>query len=322
MRLIFCGSGSFAAPSLRAVVEAGHEVAMVVTQPPRPAGRGGHMRPTPLGQDARQLALPVMEVRSINAEDSVAAIGELKPQALCVVDFGQLVRQEVRDLAPLGAFNLHGSLLPELRGAAPVNWAIIRGHGRTGVTTFSLADRMDAGPIYLQEALDIDPAETADQLRQRLAEMGAGVVCRTLQMLSSGSAAPQPQDDSKATSAPKLTKADGRLDFRDDAVSIRNRIHGAWSWPGGQCVFLGRSGRRVPVILAHAGVDPGDSHLEPGAVDAQGLAATGRGRLRIEQLQPAGRRLMAWRDFVNGYRVGEGDRFVRIEATGDELDGA
>ena len=321
MKLVFCGSGSFACPSLRAVVQAGHEVAGVVTQPARPAGRGGHVRPTPLAEQARQLGLKVMEFPSINAPDSVAAIGALSPAVLCVVDFGQLVRQEVRDLAPLGAFNLHGSLLPELRGAAPVNWAIIRGYTRTGVTTFSLVDRMDAGPIYLQEALDIDPRETAEELRQRLAQVGAGAVCRTLELLAGGAAAPQPQDDARVSLAPKLKKSDGYLDFAGDAASLRNRIRGAWPWPGGQCVFHHRSGKQTALTLACAAVSELDSPLTPGALDAQGLVATGRGRLGIEQLKPAGGRLMSWRDFVNGYRAGEGDRLGPVEAGGDD-DGA
>ena len=318
MRLVFCGSGSFAVPSLRAVVQAGHDVAGVVTQPARPAGRGGHLRPTPLAEQARQLGLAVNETGNINAWETVAVIESLKPAVLCVVDFGQLVRQQVRDLAPLGAFNLHGSLLPELRGAAPVNWAIIRGRRRTGVTTFSLVDRMDAGPIYLQEAIDVDPRETADEVRGRLAQIGSGVVCRTLELLAGGAASAQPQDDAKATLAPKLKKSDGWLDFAADAESIRDRIHGTWSWPGGQCTFCHRAGKQTPVILARADVDAQDSPLPPGTLDAQGLVATGRGRLRIEQLKPANGRLMSWRDFVNGYRAGEGDRFARIEATSDD----
>ena len=320
MRLVFCGSGSFAIASLRAVVQAGHEVAAVVTQPARPAGRGARIRPTPLAEEAANLGLKVLEFRSINAWDSVAAIGALSPQVLCVVDFGQLVRLQVRELAPLGAFNLHGSLLPELRGAAPVNWAIIRGYQRTGVTTFSLVDRMDAGPIYLQAGLDINPNETAQELRERLSELGAGLVCRTLEMLGSAPAAGQPQDDSLATLAPKLTKAEGQLDFTADALAIRNRIHGTWPWPGGHCLFANRQGKQTPVVLARAAFEEGAA--EPGAVDTDGLIGTGNGRLRIHELQPAGKRIMTWRDFVNGYRVAAGDRFNKLEEPALGVDGA
>jgi methionyl-tRNA formyltransferase len=314
MRVIFCGSGAFAVPTLRSMLAAGHEVVRIVTQPPRPAGRGGHLRPTPLAQAAGALGRRAVECPDINAPQAVADLIAAKADVICVADFGQFLRKAVRRAARLGAFNLHGSLLPELRGAAPVNWAIIRGYNRTGVTTFGLVDRMDAGPIYLQAGTDIRPDETAEELRDRLAEIGAELACRTLDLLSSGQAPGRPQDESLASLAPRLQKPDGWIDWNADAVTVRNLIHGAWPWPGGQAVFKRGDGREVPVVFARAAVAEGLAHGGGGEVDKEGFIATGRGRLAAIRIQPAGKRLMSWRDFVNGYRAMKGDRFVSVGA--------
>jgi methionyl-tRNA formyltransferase len=236
------------------------------------------------------------------------------------------------------SINLHGSLLPELRGAAPINWAIMRGHKATGVTTFSLVDKMDAGDVYLQESLEIDPAWTAQDLREQLAEVGAGVVRRTLDLLASGQGVRRAQDHAKATLAPLLKKSDGIIDWSQDATAIRNRIHGCWPWPGAQAVFVRADGRQAPVTIARAevvdagnvagdsedmpapaaangGMAPGAgaavAQCVPGAITAELTIATGHGGvLRVMELKPAGKRLMAWRDFVNGHRVAAGDRFA------------
>jgi methionyl-tRNA formyltransferase len=315
MRVIFCGSGAFAVPAFRAIRAAGHDVVRTVTQPPRPAGRGGHLRPTPIAQAAAALGHDVIESPDINAPQTVADLSAAKADVICVADFGQFVRKAARRSTALGAFNLHGSLLPELRGAAPVNWAIIRGYNKTGVTTFSLVDRMDAGPIYWQADTDVRPDETAEELRDRLAGIGAELICRTLELLSSaGPKTGRPQDDSLATLAPRMQKSDGWIDWNADAVTVRNRIHGTWPWPGGQAVFAGKAGREVPVVFARSAVAEGPARGVPGEVDGEGFIATGAGRLAVVELQPAGKRLMGWRDFVNGYRVMEGDRFMSVGA--------
>ncbi len=314
MRVVFCGSGVFAVPSLRAVLTAGHEVVGVITQPPRPAGRGGHLKATPIAQTAGELGLHAVECPDINAPQAVADLAAAAADVICVADFGQFIRKAARRSAAMGAFNLHGSLLPQLRGAAPVNWAIVRGYNKTGVTTFYLVDRMDAGAIYLQAETDICPAETADELRGRLAEIGAGLVCRTLDLLAEGGALPRRQDESAATAAPQLKKTDGRIDWNADATTIRNLIHGTWPWPGGQAVFQRRDGKAVPVTFARAEVALGQACGGAGEVDREGCIATGGGRLAVAEVQPSGKRLMSWRDFVNGYRVTEGDYFVSLEA--------
>ena len=336
MRVLFCGSGSLGLPSLGAVAAAGHEWVGVVTQPARPAGRGGKVRPTPLGEAARTAGLDVIETPKINDPASVAWIADRRPDAICVVDFGQMVRAAVRACARLDTVNLHASMLPELRGAAPINWAVIRGCTATGLTTFSLADQLDAGPIYAQEAVDVRPDETADELRARCAQRGAAVLCRTLELLAAG-AKPTPQDESRVTLAPLLKKSDGRIDWSAGAATIRNLIHGTWPWPGGQAVFhRRRDGQETPVTIARAAAEAGTTGVpgttgvspvarvsaggtpavppaaEPGCVDADLCVAAGAGRVRIVEIKPAGGRLMGWRDFVNGHRVAPGDRFLAV----------
>jgi len=311
MRILYCGCGDFAVAPFRAIVADGHELTGVITSPPRPAGRGGNLRLTPLAEAARTDGLDVMPTSDINAAETLQAVRRMRPDVIVVVDFGQFISRPVREAAGLGALNVHASLLPELRGAAPINWAIIRGCQVTGVTTFRLVDRMDAGPIYAAERTAISPEETAGDLARRLAEIGAGLLCRTLTMLADGRAGTHPQDESKATRAPKLTKADGRIDFSADAVTVRNLIHGTWPWPGGQAVFRRADGSEVPVTIARAVAETGDEQGRPGRIDGRLTVATGRGRLRIVQLRPAGKKLMTWRDFVNGYRVAAGDRFLR-----------
>ncbi len=313
MRIVFCGSGDFGIPTLRHLVGAAHEVAGVFTQPPRRAGRGGKRRPTPAADVAEELALPTFPVDDINAADGVAAIAALAPDVMIVVDFGQMIRRPARDAAALGAYNLHGSLLPALRGAAPVNWAIIRGCTVTGVTVFRLVDRMDAGAVLASRSTDLGGEETAEELRSRLAQLGVEAVAETLEMLAAGRAEGVEQDESRATRAPRLGKADGAIDFSADAVTIRNLIHGTWPWPGGQARYVPRDGRAADVIIARAAVaEAGHSPLAPGTVAEDLTVAAGRGRLAIRQIKPAGRRLMTWRDFVNGYRAAPGARFEAV----------
>jgi methionyl-tRNA formyltransferase len=321
MRIVFCGSGSLAVPSLWQVPAAGHQVAGVVTQPARPAGRGGRLRATPVAEAARAAGMEILETPKINSPDSIAWIARRAPDVLVVIDFGQMIRQAARSAARLDAINLHASMLPDLRGAAPVNWAILRGYTKTGISTFSLLDKLDAGPIYVQEELDIRPEETAEELRARCAEAGAAAVLLTLRAIEAG-VRPSPQDESRVTLAPLLHKSDGIIDWTEPARAIRNRVHGAWPWPGGQATFRRRHGPEAQVILARAAAearrpatfdgpekDGGDL---AGILDGDLCAvAGGGGRVRVLQIKPAGGRLMDWRDFVNGYRAMPGDRFVR-----------
>ena len=312
MRIVYCGSGDFGIPTLERLAggQSGHDIVGVLTQPPRRAGRGGKLRPTAVAQFAEHLSLPVSAVDDINADENVAAIAALAADVMLVADFGQMILRQAREAVAAGAFNLHGSLLPKLRGAAPVNWAIIRGFTQTGVTVIRLVDRMDAGEIFCRLATDIGPDETAEQLRRRLAELGVEAVVETLKTLAGGRTHGQAQDESQATRAPRLSKADGVIDFSADAGTIRNLIHGTWPWPGGQARYVGPDARTADVVIARAAaVEAAPSPLPPGTVTEDLTVATGEGRLAVLEIKPAGRRLMAWRDFVNGYHAGPGAKF-------------
>ena len=307
MRIAYFGSGTFSVPSLRAVLNTDHEVVGVYTQPARRAGRGGHVTPTPVARAARQAGRDVIECAEINSEEAVAGLRRLALDVICVVDFGQLIGRSVMGTARLGAVNLHGSLLPALRGAAPVNWALIRGLERTGVTTFRIVEAMDAGPIYLQATTEVEPEETAEELKARLASLGAETVCRTLELLAAGPAEAREQDHAQATPAPRLKKADGVIDWSAGAETICNLIRGTWPWPGGQTSVHRAEGRDVPVAIAAARPDEG-ARAEAGVLDEDLCISAGEGRVRVVRLRPAGKRLMEWRDFVNGYRLRAGDR--------------
>jgi methionyl-tRNA formyltransferase len=312
MRIIVCGSGGFGVPTLRSLAAA-HEVARVYTQPARPAGRGGQLRPTPLALAAGELGLGVEEIQSINAPAVVEAMAKLSADVMMVMDFGQMIRQAARDTVRLGAFNLHGSVLPELRGAAPVNWAIIRGYTETGVTVFRLVDKMDAGEVFVIKSLAIAPEESADELKVRLAALGVAAVAETLALLAAGQTAGIVQDESKATAAPKLAKPDGVIDFSADAAAIVNRIRGTWPWPGARAKYVAAAGKSVEVTIARArAVGQSTSGAAPGTMTHDLTVATGGGCLQIVEIKPAGSRQMAWRDFVNGHRVAAGDRLESV----------
>ncbi len=312
MRIIFCGSGTFAAPTLQTLSDSDHELVGVVTQPPRPAGRGQECTPTPVHELAEQLGVAVYPTADINATEAMAWLEARRADVLVVVEFGQFIHAEARATVRMDAINLHGSILPKLRGAGPVNWALIRGYERTGVSTFSLVDKMDAGDVYLSAETPIEPMERAGELRERLAHLGPTVVLQTLEVMAAG-ATPKPQDHDAATYAPRLEKSDGYLDFNQSARQLVSRIRGTWPWPGAKAVFRRGNGKEMRVTIAQAEVVDGPAEGEPGCVDAEECIATGEGRLRILDIQPAGKRLMAWKDFHNGYHVEPGQMFLPIE---------
>ena len=312
MRIVFCGSGDVGVPLVCGLCEAGHEVAGVVTQPPRKAGRGGHLRPTVVAEAAEELSLNVMPTENINDDASLAAIDALKAEVMVVVDFGQMIKAAAREITPLGACNVHGSLLPALRGAAPANWAIIRGLSETGVTTFRITAGWDCGEMFVRKSIALTPEIRADELRARLAELGVSAMLETLEMFAAGETTGEVQDESAVTLAPLLKKSDGCIDFSAVATDIRNLIHGCWPWPGGQARYVAADGKAMDVTIARAEAVDGPAG-EPGLVTAEKTIATGAGELSILEIKPAGKRLMAWRDFVNGHRVGAGARFESVQ---------
>src|SRR5207253_1497164 len=233
MDLVFCGTPQFAVPTLEKLVEAGHRVRLVICQPDRPSGRGQPIKAPPVKQRAVELKLPVIQPPSIkNNAELRAKLEDLTPEAIIVVAYGRLIPKWMLDLARHGNLNLHGSLLPKYRGAAPIQWAVANGEKVTGVTTMRLDEGLDTGDMLLAQSVPIGAEETAADLFQSLATVGADLMVRTLAGLAAGTLVPQPQDDSQATLAPILKREDGLIDSSRTAQQIYDRWRGFQPWPG------------------------------------------------------------------------------------------
>ncbi len=318
MRIVFFGSGAFGLPLLSALCSEGHDLCAVVTQPDRPGGRGRRAMPTPIKQEALQRNLPIVQPTDVNAWDSVARLLGLEPELGVVVAFGQKIGRDLLTRMNRRLINVHASLLPKYRGAAPINWAIINGERETGITVFTLAEQMDAGAILAQQALPIRSGQTAADLHELLAELAPEVTLPVIKMFAHGQQpAGRQQDHAHATGAPKLEKSDGWIRFDQPADVVANRICGLWPWPGVTCRFSSKDRQRDErVTLAQALPDTNgaDPVAEPGTVLEDLAIACLPGRMRLLQLRPAGGRLMPYQpDFVNGRRVAPGDQFVPVE---------
>lgn len=318
MRIVYFGSGLFGVPTLASLWREGHEILAVVTQPDRPGGRGRQPTPTPIKRFALEHGLAVIQAADVNSPDVVQRIVGLGPELGVVVAFGQLLGRELLRRLGYRVVNLHASLLPKYRGAAPINWVIIRGETQTGLTVFRLAERMDAGEILGQCGVVILPEETAATLHDRLAELGPALMGSVVSKFADG-ADPrgQQQDDSQASPARKLSKSDGHLRFDQPAEVVARWICGLWSWPGARCRFVSADGRRAEqVTLARARVVDlsGGCSAEAGTVGDDLSIVCRPGRVELLELRPAGGRLMAFKpDFVNGRHVVAGDRLVSLD---------
>lgn len=312
MRLVFLGTPAFAVPTLQAVVAAGHEVLAVVTQPDRPAGRGQQLAVSPVKQAAQALHLPVFQPERVKHPEAVAHLAALAPKAMVIVGYGQIIPQSVIDLAPLGIINVHASLLPRYRGAAPIQWAIARGETLTGVTTMRIDAGLDTGDILLQRETAIGEEETALELAPRLAAMGATLLVETLAGLEAGLIAPRPQDSAQATYAPLLKKEDGLINWNRPAPEIHNRVRGLLPWPG---CYTGFRGQLLHIWKARLGEGGAG---KPGALRAaQGRLWVDCGEgtsLELLEVQLEGRKRMAAGAFLSGQRLSHNEVFGEIGA--------
>jgi len=301
MKLIFLGTPEFAVPTLEALVSAGHNILEVVTQPDRPKGRHQTLTPSPVKLAALRHDLKVWQPEKIRHADSVAHLRALAPEAMVIVGYGQIIPQSIIDIAPLGVINVHASLLPELRGAAPIQWSIVRGHEKTGVTTMRIDAGLDTGDIALKWETPVDPDETAPELSPRLASAGADLLLETLNGLANETVKPVPQDNSLATWAPILKKEDGRIDWTLPAQTIHNLIRGLQPWPGAFTMFRGQS-----LHLWRSRLVATKWNLAPGALvqDEGVFAVAGDGAaLELLELQLEGRKRMPAEVFANGHRI-------------------
>ena len=311
LRLVYCGTPQFAVPSLKALIAAGHTVSLVVSQPDRPVGRKQILTPPPVKVAALEAGIPVVQPEKIrNNEDFRKQLEELRPDAIIVVAYGRIIPAWMLGLPRLGCINLHGSLLPKYRGAAPIQWSVAMGDTVTGNTTMLLEEGLDTGPILLQQELPIGPETRADEMFSSLSEAGAPLLLETLKGIASGTLKPQPQDHSLATLAPILTREEGLMDFATRSASdLHNRWRGFQPWPGG---FSRIGDKKFIVHGCKVAPEPVQKPAIPGLLVARDhrlfVACAEESWLEITELQLEGKTRVAAADFLRGNPLGAGTK--------------
>ncbi len=298
MRVVFLGTPEFAVPTVDALARAGHEVLAVVAQPDRPAGRGQALRAPATKGWAETRGVPVLQPEKVRDGALAAALAALRPDVLVVTAYGRILGRDLLTLAPLGAVNVHASILPRWRGAAPIQWAVASGDAETGVTIMQMDEGLDTGDVLLVRTLAIGPEETAAALSPRLAALGGEAIVEALPLLAAGALVPVRQDAARHTLAPILEKEHGRLDFTRPAGALAARLRGFTPWPG---AFTTLDGKVLKIHAARAvpgdGAAPGTAHAAAGGLQ---VACGGGSALLVTELQPEGKRRMAAADFLNG----------------------
>src|ERR1700722_9330716 len=308
MKLVFCGTPEFAVPTLQAVIAAGHEVALVLTQPDRAAGRGMEMQSSPVKRVSVEHGIAVLQPEKIkNNIELRAQLEAIAPDAILVVAYGRIIPQWMLELPRFGNINLHGSLLPKYRGAAPIQWAVASGEVITGVTTMRLDAGLDTGDMLLAQVCPIGLEETAVDVYECLADIGAKLMVRTLHKLAEGTLYPQPQDHSLATLAPILTREDGLMDFTRTATQLYDRWRGFQPWPGAHTILRGKK------LIAHKlHITSEIFHGEPGELIVRGdlmmVRCANSSVLVFDEVQTEGKRRMTAADFLHGYQIKSGER--------------
>lgn len=297
------GTPEFAVPSLRALIDSEDEVVAVVCQPDKPKGRGLEVVSPPTKVLAEKHCILVLQPQRIKTEEFFNELKELNPDLICVVAYGKILPKNILDLPTHGCINVHASILPKYRGAAPINWAIIRGERITGITTMRMDEGMDTGDMLLKREVPIDDEDTGETLSQRLSLIGAELLIETIRLLKEGKLTPVPQDHSQATYAPMLKKEDGKIDWRKTAEEIRNLIRGTLPWPG---AYTTLEGKLLKVYKAR--VSEGDGR--PGEIIKSGSSilrvATGKGALDLLEVQIEGGKRLKAEEFLRGRRIKEG----------------
>ncbi len=307
MRVVFMGTPVFAVPSLEALDNSDHEVVGVVTQPDRPKGRGQAVVPCPVKELALARGLPVWQPDKIKSPEFLQQLSEWKPDVIAVTAFGRILPKTILDLPPMGCVNVHGSLLPAYRGAAPIQWALIHGDTETGITTMLMDEGMDTGAVLLQQTVPIEPEDTALELGARMAQAGGALLVETLTCLAAQTVVPRAQDHSRATMAPLLKKEDGVIDWTQSATEIVNRIRGLSPWPGSYTFH-----HEHRLIIRKGRVDTESAPVvsdgqRPGTILAVGPKSfwveTGEGRIEVLEVQPANKKHMSVEQFLLGYAL-------------------
>lgn len=301
MRIVFMGTPDFAVPSLNQLIAAGHEVVGVFTQPDKPKNRGMKLLPTPVKVVALEHDIPVFQPVTLKTDEAFDALKALEPELIVVAAYGKILPKRILDLPPMGCINVHSSLLPRYRGAAPINWAVLNGDEETGVTIMHMAEGLDTGDIISQRATPIDPNETVEQLHDRLAEIGAELLCETVVELQNGTASRTVQDDAISCYAPMLSRELSPIDFNQSARHIHNQVRGLIPWPATTAEICGETFKifSVEETGVHSGEAPGTAL----GADKKGInVVCGDGQvLRIVELQAAGKKRMRAVDYLRGH---------------------
>jgi methionyl-tRNA formyltransferase len=309
MRVLFMGSGRFALPSLEALLDSSHEVLALVTQPDKPAGRGHELRMPKTKALALERNLPVHQPPKVRAEAAISTVRAIAPEAIVVVAYGQIIPPAILEIPKRGTVNVHGSLLPRYRGAAPIQWAIARGETMTGVTTMLMDAGLDTGPTLLQEKMAIHEEDTGGSLEAKLAPLGAELLLETLSRWERGELTPVPQDDAKATLAPRIKKEDALIDWSSPAAEIHLRVRAFIPWP---VAFVTTESGPLRIWKTSVGPSRESDEPPPGSIlrierDALVVACGGQTALIVEQVQPAGKERMSASAFARGKRLEPGD---------------
>jgi len=312
VKLIFLGTPDFAVPSFQRLAAEPYPVITAISQPDRPQGRNRQTLPTPVKQAALAAGVPLLQPENPNDPAMLEKIRALKPDCAIVVAYGRLLSRSFLDLFPKGVYNLHASLLPKYRGAAPIQWALINGEPETGVTVFRLDEQLDHGPVLLQKKTLITPEEDGHSLFKRLAELGAEAAAEAADLIASGTAALKPQDESKVILAPRLSKETGRIDWNLDCRQIHHLIRGVQPWPG---AFTTWEGKELKIHASSFDAGKNDSSAEPGTIVAADpllgfWVQTSQGQLRIDRLQAAGGQVLPAADYLRGHPIRPGSRLT------------
>ncbi|TAN62537.1 methionyl-tRNA formyltransferase [bacterium] len=310
MKIIFMGTPRFAVPSLNALLNAGHEIACVITQPDKPSGRGRGEAEPPIKTAARLAGIRVIQPASLKDVNLTAQVRGFGAELIAVVAYGKILPEAMLNIPPKGCVNLHASLLPKYRGAAPINRAIINGDTQTGVCTMLMDKGMDTGAVFLTEKTDIGAEETAGELSARLAEIGAKLLSKTIGLIEKSGITAIPQNEKEASYATPLKKEDGKIDWQKPSIKIHCLMRGASPWPGAYAYL---NGERIKIYSGKALTEAVPSKLTPGLVITAGPDSVkvmcGDGIFEILELQAEGKRRLSARDFLKGFRISAGDTF-------------
>lgn len=327
MRIVFMGTPDFSVPALKALVEAGHQVIAVVTQPDKPKGRGKEVQMTPVKIQAMEYGIPVYQPAKVREASFVEVLQGMEADVYVVIAFGQLLPKAVLELPKYGCINIHASLLPKYRGAAPIQWCVIDGERETGITTMMMDVGLDTGDMLEKTAIPIEEKETGGSLHDKLSLAGGALILSTLKKLEEGTLVRTPQTDEGTCYAKMLTKSLGDIDWNQSAVSIERLIRGLNPWPSAYTLWNGKTikiwsadvttGREAAAFLSESGV-PSETGITPGTVvcsDKHSLVVcTGDGLLSVRELQMEGKKRMDTPAFLRGYPIPEGDVFVKKES--------